>query len=101
VCTPHKALLDLIGDTLRPAWRQRLFEMLVTAGFTTPEQVEAASDAELRAIDQLGPSSLAFLRDRLAARPTRAERRRPSAAERLAAGIKTELRRHGGGSALP
>lgn len=100
-CTPHTALRDLIGDRACEVWRNRLFAMLVRNGYTTPAAVAAATDDELLAIRNLGEGSLTLLRDALDGLARPAGPPPPSPAERLAAGIEHELRRHLGGGALP
>lgn len=78
------------------AWRQRLLILLVRAGITSPQQIEAMTDDELLTL--MGPRTVATLRERL--RQVKRQGR-PTAAGRLADRIEAELRRHLGPGALP
>ncbi|MEV0822523.1 hypothetical protein [Nonomuraea rubra] len=100
-CSPYAELRELIGDRKSIAWRSRLFILLVSHGYTSPAHLAAASDDELLAIKDIGEGNLAFLRDRLDGIREAPDPPGPSEAERLAAGIEAELRRHLGPGALP
>lgn len=62
---PAPAVEPVGLDLLARLGSQRLTLALVGAGYTTAEQVQAAPDEELLAIDGIGPAALAQIRKRL------------------------------------
>lgn len=102
-CTPHTALRDLLAGGRGPTWRQRLLIMLVEAGYTTPDQIEAAPDADLLKIRNFGEGCVTYVRDALAGHhpPGDGPPRPVPEADRLAALIEAAMTRQRGGRALP